>query len=340
LSIHYKILGRAGRDNALWVEINSGQAYERLLFDCGSGCITALNLSDIRGFDAIFFSHFHMDHIAGFDGFFRCTYDREGRVNQVFGPPDSLEVMHHRFRGFTWNLHEGRPARWQVTALEADARATAAFALNEAFARRTAVPELTGPREDGGVVFECEGATVSALQLDHRTPSLAYLAREKDRRNFDEARVREAGFKPGPWMGKVQDLALGDEESVEVGGQPQLLGELRERLMITTPGQSIAYLTDFLLDERARERLLGFLANCDTMVCEAQYARADLDLARQNYHTTVDQVAELARDAGVRRLQLFHLSDRYRRHEWLDMLEDARGIFPATRFPPHWKLTR
>jgi ribonuclease Z len=48
MSITFRILGRAGKDNALLVQIDSGQAVERLLFDCGEGCLSELSLADIQ----------------------------------------------------------------------------------------------------------------------------------------------------------------------------------------------------------------------------------------------------------------------------------------------------
>src|SRR5207249_1750543 len=114
---------------------------------------------------------------------------------------------------------------------------------------------------------------------------------------------------------------------------------LRAALLIETPGDSVAYLTDFLMNDDAQERLAIAIQGCTTVICESQYRHADLALAQRTYHMTAIQAAVLARQARVERLILFHVSDRYRRHEWLEMLREARSIFPNTHFPPHWGLT-
>jgi ribonuclease Z len=50
--------------------------------------------------------------------------------------------------------------------------------------------------------------------------------------------------------------------------------------------------------------------------------------------------AELAREAGVGQLLVFHLSSRYAPDNWSDMLREAQAIFPRTGFPSTWKLEK
>ena len=116
------------------------------------------------------------------------------------------------------------------------------------------------------------------------------------------------------------------------------MAELQKALIVETPGESLAYLTDFLLDEPAIERLSCALHGCETIICEGQYRHSDLELARKNFHMTTVLSAALAKRAGVRELVLFHLSDRYQPEDWVEMLREARQIFPNTRYPAQWGL--
>ena len=95
MAIDYQILGEPGRDNALLATVDSGQSVHRLLFDCGEGCLSALSVSQIAEIECLFFSHFHMDHVAGFDSFARVNWNRPDRPVQVFGPPGTIEIIHH-----------------------------------------------------------------------------------------------------------------------------------------------------------------------------------------------------------------------------------------------------
>ena len=85
MSINYQILGQPGRDNALFVEVNTGQSIHRLQFDCGEACLRDLPVSQIQAIDALLFSHFHIDHVAGFDSFLRSNYDRADRPVSIWG---------------------------------------------------------------------------------------------------------------------------------------------------------------------------------------------------------------------------------------------------------------
>jgi ribonuclease Z len=331
MSLSFQVLGSPGRDNALLVRIDTGQSIHRLLFDCGEGCLWSLPFGEIQVIDHLFFSHLHMDHVGGFDTFFRCTYNREARPNHVWGPPQTGRILHHRFQGYLWNLHHGQPGTWRVHDIEEGVIHTTRFELAEAFVE--AHQEGTRPRLRS--IVQEPAFRVEAHTMEHGTPSLAYVVRQEPHRNIDVARLSTLGLPPGPWLKQLKDPAPG-QDSVEIQGVSHALAELREELVRETPGDSIAYLTDFVLDDRAREHLIPVLRDCTTMVGECQYRQADEELARRNHHMTTVGVAELAQAAGVGELVLFHLSERYRMEEWPDLLAEARAVFPNTRFPNHW----
>src|SRR5690348_14850119 len=109
MTIEYQVLGMPEWDNALFVRVQTGQETHRLLFDCGAGCVEQVPVSDVRGVEHLCFSHLHMDHIGGFDTFFRVTYDRPAPPINVCGPPETTAIIAHRLRGFMWNLFAGDP---------------------------------------------------------------------------------------------------------------------------------------------------------------------------------------------------------------------------------------
>jgi ribonuclease Z len=332
MSIEYRVLGLPGRDNALFVRLSTGQTMHRFLFDCGQGCVDALERAEVQAIDHLLFSHFHLDHISGFDAFFRATYFRTSQPNVVWGPPEATEVMHARFHGFTWNLQEGMEVHWHIHAIHPGSIERTYADLGEGFARLHVNRSLPF---DGTLLNE-PAFTLEAVPLDHGIPSIGYVLREKPRLNIDADALNSLGLEPGPWLQVIKRPPSADEPPLKVGERTFEPKELREKLLIETPGDSIAYLTDFLLTHETKERLVPVLRGCTTLVCESTYRQDDADLADRNLHLTSKQTAELARDAEVQRLVLIHVSDRYTPDEWLALLEEAQGIFPATSFPDPW----
>src|SRR5262245_17345183 len=257
MNISFRILGTAGRDNALLVQIDSGQAVERLLFDCGDGCLSELSFADIQAVDHLFFSHLHMDHVGGFDSFFRCTFNRDTTPNRIWGLPQTARILQHRFQGFLWNLHDQMSATWHVFDVSPEEIHPTRFELREAFA----VAHDEGSRPYDRTIWEGAGLGVEAVTMEHRIPTLAYIVREKARRNIDTARMASLGLRPGPWLKQLKESAS-SSGSVVIGGVTHSLDELRNALVVETSGESIAYLTDFLLDEPAMERLSDRLHGC------------------------------------------------------------------------------
>ncbi|MHB0958850.1 MAG: hypothetical protein ACYC0X_15105 [Pirellulaceae bacterium] len=73
----------------------SGQSIGRLQFDCGEACLRDLGICDIQAIDDLFFSHFHIDHVAGFDSFLRSNYNRPEVPVRIWGLAGAAEVIQH-----------------------------------------------------------------------------------------------------------------------------------------------------------------------------------------------------------------------------------------------------
>jgi len=332
--IDYRVLGQPGRDNALYVQVDTGQAIHRLLFDCGEACLRDLSVAQIQAIDALFFSHFHIDHVAGFDSLLRSNYNRPDRPVRIWGPVGAAEIIHHRLRGVTWNLVAEEPGEFVVTEVDAGRMVSYRFLTNEGFA----VAHSGEQRPFDGTVFDGPDYQVQARLMDHGMPSVAYCVREPARSNIDTSVLAQLGLPPGPWLKRVKDPTAESQELVQVGGETRRLGDLRELLVVTRPGESIAYLTDFRLDAQSDESLVEMLRDCTTIVCENNFRDTDHELAARTFHMVSADVARLAARAKPKKLVLFHLSDRYTPTEWQAQLADVRALFPETYFPATWEI--
>ncbi len=334
MAIHWEVLGKRGEDNALLVTIDTGQSQEHLLFDCGEGCLSGVRTSTIQSIEHLFFSHFHMDHVSGFDTFFRLNYNRPNGNVHVWGPPGTVELMGHRFRGFSWNLHHDQPGEWIIHELSDTDLAKSRFLTREAFATNEELPSQ--PRVNNTPDLIADAFELKSILLPHRDiPSVGYSLREHEKQNIDTAALREIGLPPGQWLQSLTNQSESDESNLTIDGRDFVLGELREKLLETRPGQSIAYLTDFRVmpDSSDWNELVEWLQGTDTLVCECQYRNADHVLADRNGHMTTGLVGKLAKEAGVKQLVLQHLSRRYEETEWDEMISEVRQEFPHASLP-------
>ncbi|MDF1824608.1 MAG: MBL fold metallo-hydrolase [Verrucomicrobiales bacterium] len=336
MSIQWKILGQPGADNALFLTVDSGQSVEYLLFDCGENCLSSLKPSLIQSIAHLAFSHFHMDHVSGFDTFFRHNYNRPETPVNIWGPGGTIELMHHRFRSFSWNLHHEQPGEWIVREIDENKVASSRFLTSEAFAISHRLNDI--PR-DNEPLQAARNFQMEAMLLPHGTiPSVAYRLIESEKQNISPEALQRSPHAPGSWLQALTDPSQDDDSSVQVGTKSLHLGDLREEFLISTPGESIAYLTDFRVEEGSAswQRLCDWLKGTGTLISECQYHSRDRSLAIQNGHMTSDEVGRLASEAGAGRLVLQHLSRRYGTSTWSEMLAEARGKFSKSDFPPEW----
>jgi len=332
MSISYNVLGKPGKDNALFVRINSGKRFYRLLFDCGESVLSSLEQGEIRSIDYVFFSHFHVDHIAGFDYLFRRIYDRERPV-YIFGPPGLTAIIFNRLNGFTWNLLTGSPGEWIINEIHQDKIHSSTIKASDSFSKISSTEIIpSGDGELSNSDFE-----VRAFFLNHRIPCAGYIVKEKETYNIDKEKLAQLGITPGEWLQKVKDEHADKDEVIFTGGRTYSVRYLKELLLKMKEGDSLAYMTDFIYDQET-DMALNLIRKCDTLICESQYLDEDRELALQNYHITNRQAAELARKAEVDKLILFHVSDRYRRDDLTGMLEDARQVFRNTSYPDGWDV--
>ena len=133
MTLEYQILGNPGRDNVLYVRLDSGSGIRTFLFDCGEGCLSNLSYSQLQAVEHLFFSHFHMDHVCGFDSFFRCNYNRSDDSVNVWGPIGSASILQHRFQGYWWNIKGEETGTWFVNELQSDCIVSSRFELKDAF---------------------------------------------------------------------------------------------------------------------------------------------------------------------------------------------------------------
>ena len=261
----------------------------RFLVDCGEGTQRQI-LQSGAGFKRltrILLTHGHLDHILGLGGLL-STFLRWEAI-------DELEVF------------GGRSALDRVHDL-----------LFGVVLRGKQPPMPLAMREiKPGIFFEADDFSVTAFSVTHRGPDcLGYIFETKARRPFLTEKADELGVPFGPERRELVDgktITLEDGTTVK---PEDVLGAWQKGTKLV-----------FIGDTGRTDDILEHCRDADALVIESTYLNSEAEMARQFSHLTAQRAAELAKEAGVKKLILTHLSRRYRER---DMLAEAQAVFPET----------
>jgi ribonuclease Z len=285
-----------------------------LQFDLGR--LDRLPAADVLKLTQVFVSHTHIDHFVGFDRLLRLFLARDATLD-LFGPPGIIGNVTGKLAGYTWNLVDGYPWVLNVHEVYPDSvhsvrlRATTAFTA-----------EALGIRPFGGVLHDEPSFSIHTVHLDHRIPCLAFALREHTHLNVRKDELARLGIPAGPWLNALKAaIRAGEPDDTVItaswleAGAPRLerliLGEIRNRLIVTTPGQKIVYVVDTLFSRPNAAKIVELAQGADVFFCESLFLDEDRAEALKRYHLTARQAGTLARMAEVKHLHVFHFSPRY-----------------------------
>ena len=166
-------------------------------------------------------------------------------------------------------------------------------------------------------IFEDRSLTVTTIPLQHRMPSCGFLFEEKQGLNHI---VREmVDFYKVP----VYEINRIKNGSDYVTPEGEVIPNARLTLP-AAPARKYAYCSDTIYLPHLAEQLKGV----DLLYHEATFAQENLARAKETFHTTASQAAQLALDAGVKQLVIGHFSARY--EDETVLLDEAQSVFPRT----------
>src|SRR5919109_4909607 len=152
-----------------------------------------------------------------------------------------------------------------------------------------------------GMLCQTDTYTIECLPLNHRVLTYGYAFQERDKPGrFDVARAEALGVPQGPLYGRLQKgqpVTLPDGRTVD---PHDVLGPPKR-------GRRVAY----CLDTRPCPEAAVLARDADLLLHDSTLAPGAEQEAGQKGHSTSRQAAVLAKEAGVKRLVLTHISARY-----------------------------
>ena len=167
------------------------------------------------------------------------------------------------------------------------------------------------------LVMEDRSLSVYSIPLKHRIPTCGYLFAEKPK----EAHIiREmTDFYQVP-LRCLKDIKQGQDYVT-----PE--GEVVPNSRLTRPAAPPKRYA-FCSDTAYNRSFIPIIEGADLLYHEATFAECDLARAKETFHSTARQAAEIARDAHVKRLVIGHYSARY--EDLSELHREAEAVFPGT----------
>ncbi|NPA58665.1 MAG: ribonuclease Z [Aquificae bacterium] len=317
---HY-LVNEKYEDPGLVIEIDSLGEY--ILFDVGN--IRKLDRHLLRKVNKIFITHTHMDHFIGFDHLLRNKLGREQTV-EVFGINPLAENLYCKLQGYTWNLVEFEPRIvFNLKQYNSGLFEYYSYDIKKKFARDFIKEE----KADTDVIYENQYYRVRYAVLDHKIPVMGYSFEYKDRLLLKKDSIKDLPLE-GRQIGEFKSF-LADEnnrgKSFTIDGREYGWEELREKYSYVQEGIKISYITDVVFSEENFKKIINLVKGSDVLYCEAVFLPEDREQASKVYHLTADQTALIAKEAGVKKLVVFHFSRRYA-NRWDRIIEEIKPIFP------------
>ncbi|HEK9995659.1 ribonuclease Z [Streptococcus equi subsp. zooepidemicus Sz16] len=261
------------------------------MFDCGEGTQRQILETTIkpRKIKKIFITHLHGDHIFGLPGFL------SSRAFQASEEQTDLDIYGPvGIKAYVTNSIRisGSKLPYQIHYHEFDETSM-------------------------GKILETDKFTVYAERLAHTIFCMGYRVVQKDLEGtLDADALRAAGVPFGPLFGKVkngQNIELEDGTKIFA---KDFISEPKKGKIITIIG-----------DTRKTSASVRLARDADVLVHESTYGKGDERMARNHGHSTNMQAAQIARDAGAKRLLLNHVSARFLGRDCRQMEKDAATIF-------------
>ena len=170
-------------------------------------------------------------------------------------------------------------------------------------------------------LFNERGFKVTTMSLDHKIACYGYRIEEADHPGeLQVDKLRQDNIPSGPIYGQLKagkTVKLDDGRVIDGKnyiGKPQ-------------PGRIIAILGD----TRQTPNAVVLAHKADVLVHESTFAKNEAKMAHNYYHSTSLQAAEVAKQAGVKKLLLTHISARYTGKAAYQLAYQVRDDVPDTR---------
>lgn len=168
-------------------------------------------------------------------------------------------------------------------------------------------------KEISGRFFENSDFFLLAEQMKHDIPTLAYSFVIKDKRRLDKKKIRKLKLPNSSLLKELQhgkDVVFNNKK---IKAKEVSYLEKGRKLTI-------------ILDTSQNQNAIELAKNSNLLISEASFSQEESELAKERFHLTAKDAAEIAKKAKVKKLILTHISQRYE-HNLKIILDEAKKVF-------------
>jgi ribonuclease Z len=167
-----------------------------------------------------------------------------------------------------------------------------------------------------GIFLQNEDFLLETEKMQHETPSLAYSFIIKEKNRLDKEKLKKLHLPSSPLIAQLRE-----GKTIEINGK-KIDGK---KLIYKEEGKKITFIMDTMKNTNCEK----IAKDSDLLVCESTYSKEEEQLAKEHFHLTSVQAAEIAKRAKCKSLILTHLSQKYEHNHKL-LLQEAKKIFKNT----------
>jgi len=262
---------------------------ENILIDCGEGTQRQFRFASVNPcqLTRLLITHFHGDHVFGLPGLFQTlALNNYQKKLYIYGPKGTKEFIKKLYETF---IHT-KKIDMEI------------FEVN-------------------GKFIDTPDFTMTALPLDHGTPTNGYMFEEKDKLRIDKKKLKKYKINQNnPELGK---LAKGSD--IKINNKLIRFKDLTYK----QKGSKISFILDTGFCENAKK----LAKDSNLSIIEATFLENSEDgkeKAIEYKHLTAAQAGRIAKQGKAKELILTHFSQRYEHKENL-LLDEAKKIFKNTK---------
>jgi ribonuclease Z len=259
------------------------------LIDCGEGTQMQMRKYKAR-FQSV--NHIFISHLHG---------------DHFYGLPGFLASMHLLGRKNELTIYGPKELEEIITMIHKHSDTYLNYPLKFVYTQNTTKQ----------LIFEDDKVEAYSLPLKHRIATTGYLFKEKPLfRNIDKYKLEKLNVS----FAEIHKLKQG-LDAIDNNGKI-----IKNEELTLNPPKQRSYA--FCSDTKFFEELANDVKDVDLLYHESTFLEDKQDRAKQTFHSTAKQAAQMAVLANAQKLILGHFSARYGNLE--EFLEEAKPIFSNT----------